>query len=97
MIEFRGGLDQLDIPTEGKQIMVWYDSLMAAEAGNEPYFARLVDGTNVVRYEDHEAIAVTNNASPHRNKHPGYAIPEENAEMASGRQHEPMETDLKLD
>lgn len=80
MIELRGGLDQLDIPTEGKQIMVWYDSLMAAEAGNEPYFAKLVDGRNVVRYEDHEAIAVTNNASPYRNKHPGYAMPKTGGE-----------------
>lgn len=72
MIEMRGGINSLNLPPEVQQIMVWYDRLMAAEAGNQPYFASLVDGRQVKQYTDTEAVGITNNASPHRDRHPGY-------------------------
>ncbi|KAF2173246.1 hypothetical protein M409DRAFT_17190 [Zasmidium cellare ATCC 36951] len=75
MIKLRGGIERLDLPMEVRQIMVWYDTLMASEAGNEPYFESFTDGQRVKAYSSDEAIAVTNNASPYRNKHPGYSLP----------------------
>lgn len=75
MIELRGGVDKLGLSHEVKQIMVWYDSLMASEAGNDLLLGDFIDGKHVIAYNKDEATAVTNNASPHRNKHPGYGIP----------------------
>lgn len=81
----RGGVEKLNLPLEVKQIMVWYDRLMAAEAGTEPYFSGFIDGRRVKQYNDAEAIGVTNNASPSRYRHPGYGV----------HTHEPKLTQLE--
>ncbi|KAM3417426.1 hypothetical protein BST61_g5672 [Cercospora zeina] len=83
MIQLRGGILQCDLPSFTLQVMIWYDKLMAAEAGNTAYFEYLPALMNQVHsYNDAEAINVTNTSSPARAKHPGYGIPDEDDEGA---------------
>ncbi|KAH9832423.1 hypothetical protein Tdes44962_MAKER02087 [Teratosphaeria destructans] len=72
MIAMRGGVERLGLPAITLQLMVWYDALMAAESGTTAYFADLPDRLDLKSFAPNEAVQVTNESSPHRNKHPGY-------------------------
>ncbi|WPB06262.1 uncharacterized protein RHO25_010919 [Cercospora beticola] len=83
MIQLRGGILKCNLPYFTLQVMIWYDKLMAAEAGNAAYFEYLPALLQEVHsYSDAEAINVTNTSSPARSKHPGYGVPDENDEGA---------------
>jgi len=68
----RGGFQRLDLPPIVIRVMIWYDRLMAAEAGNQAFFADLSREYRVEGFSDEEAIEVTNFSSPRRHHHPGY-------------------------
>lgn len=72
MIDMRGGLANLDIPDTTKQLIVWTDALLSAEAGTEPYFANVPKQLAIRSYTPQEAVHVTNYCSPKRGAHPGY-------------------------
>lgn len=72
MIDLRGGLANLDIPGTTKQLIIWTDALLSAEAGTEPYFADVSKQIHVQSYTPQEAMHVTNYCSPKRRIHPGY-------------------------
>lgn len=83
MIELRGGIFKCALPYFTLQVMIWYDKLMAAEAGNVAYFEYLPALMKQVHsYSDSEAINVTNTSSPARSNHPGYGAPDEDDEGA---------------
>ncbi|GIZ47560.1 hypothetical protein CKM354_001064800 [Cercospora kikuchii] len=83
MIQLRGGILECKLPYFTLQVMIWYDKLMAAEAGNAAYFEYLPALMKQVHsYSDAEAINVTNTSSPARSNHPGYGVPDENDEGA---------------
>ena len=72
MIAMRGGVENLGLPPITIQLMVWYDALMAAEAGTIAYFAELPRKLCLPSYSNNEAIRVTQTSSPYRHNHPGY-------------------------
>ena len=72
MIAMRGGVGNLGLPVTTLQLMVWYDALMAAEAGTDTYFADLPKKLGFPGFSKDEAISVTKLSSPQRHKHPGY-------------------------
>ena len=72
MIDMRGGLANMDIPSMVKQLIVWTDALLSAEAGTEPYFANVPKQIAIKSYTAQEAVHVTDYCSPKRRTHPGY-------------------------
>ena len=67
-----GGVENLGLPVTTLQLMVWYDTLMAAEAGTNAYFADLPKTMGFPSFSKAEAIRVTQMSSPQRHNHPGY-------------------------
>ncbi|KAI7618216.1 hypothetical protein KC343_g9181 [Hortaea werneckii] len=76
MIAMRGGIEKLGFPVITLQLMTWYDALMAAESGTVAYFKDVPKKLAIASYTEEEAVRVTNESSPHRNKHPGYGTME---------------------
>ncbi|KAI7362914.1 hypothetical protein KC336_g21635, partial [Hortaea werneckii] len=76
MIAMRGGIEKLGFPVITLQLMTWYDALMAAESGTIAYFKDVPKKLAIASYTEEEAVRVTNESSPHRNKHPGYGTME---------------------
>ncbi|USW47911.1 hypothetical protein Slin15195_G012300 [Septoria linicola] len=72
MINMRGGLANLGLPTTTIQLIVWLDALMSAETDTTPYFADVPRQVGIHSYTPQEAIHVTNYSSPNRTAHPGY-------------------------
>lgn len=72
MINMRGGLANLGLPSTTVQLIVWTDALMSAETKTEPYFADVPKQIAIQSYTPQEAVYVTNFSSPNRTQHPGY-------------------------
>jgi hypothetical protein len=75
MIALRGGFSRLNLPHIVMRTMIWYDRLMAAEAGTRAIFTDLTELYNLEGFTDEEAVEVTNFSSPRRHLHPGYGPP----------------------
>ena len=71
----RGGFHCLNLPPIVMRVIIWYDRLMAAEAGAPSMFPNLSETYNLEGFTDKEAIEVTNFSSPRRHNHPGYGPP----------------------
>lgn len=69
MINLRGGLMNLELPSTTVQLILWTDALLSAESGTQPYFS---DVKHSKSYSPQEAMHVTNYCSPKRKEHPGY-------------------------
>ncbi|KXT02706.1 hypothetical protein AC578_5424 [Pseudocercospora eumusae] len=87
MIEMRGGLANLGLPSTTVQLIVWTDSLLAAETGSQPYFADVAQRLAIPSYTPQEAMRVTNFSSPNRTQHPGYDKEPLDRNRASKRQN----------